>query len=141
MTAEEFRRRLAALSISQERFGRITDNHKVTVFNWGKARSGRKLAAVPHWVSLLLDAWERYPGLIPPDDKPRKKTFKEYLRSVKPARTENYDFVRDARMDSSFPDVNSWQALKAYLEDVDAMAMAKIAARRVWRSYKESIRQ
>ena len=141
MTAEEFRRRLAGLSISQERFGRITDNHKITVSNWGKARSGRKLAAVPQWVSLLLDAWERYPGLIPPEDNPRKKTFKEYLRSVNPARTENYDFVRDVRMDSSFPDVNSWQALKAYLDDVDAMALAKIAARRVWRSYKESIRQ
>jgi hypothetical protein len=57
--------RLAALGISVTRFAEVTGFDHVTVRNWGKPRSGRRIQTVPVPVGLILDAWEKHPDLIP----------------------------------------------------------------------------
>ena len=57
--------RLRALGLTAERFASLTGVHAVTVRGWGKPRSGRCVQPVPLWVWLLIEAWERCPGLIP----------------------------------------------------------------------------
>jgi len=56
--------RLRALGLTAERFAVLAGVHPVTVRSWGRPRANRPTNPVPPWVWLLIEAWERYPGLI-----------------------------------------------------------------------------
>jgi hypothetical protein len=63
--------RIHALGLTAKRFADITGNSPVTVSYWGRVRPDnredrpQRPVAVPAWVGLLLEAWERHPELIP----------------------------------------------------------------------------
>src|SRR6185312_9864027 len=66
--------RLRALGLTAERFAVLAGVHPVTVRSWGRPRANRPTNPVPAWVWLLIEAWERCPGLIPvspPPNHPR----------------------------------------------------------------------
>lgn len=65
MTAPDFRTRIRALGLTVGRFADLTGLHPVTVRNWGRTRSQRRVQEVPAWVPLLLSAWETMLELIP----------------------------------------------------------------------------
>lgn len=62
-------------------------------------------------------------------------SFKAYLDQRRPADTPSGDFVEDARRDRQMPDVQSWTALKTYLEGRGADYIVLDAARTTWASY------
>ena len=49
------------------------------------------------------------------------------------------DFVRDARDDRRFPEVQSWPEMKSYLRDQRACSEAVFAAAQVFRHYQHKV--
>ena len=49
------------------------------------------------------------------------------------------DFVRDARDDLRFPEVQSWPEIKSYLYDQQACGEAFLAAAQVFRHYQHKV--
>jgi len=67
MTARQLRLALRRLQLSQRGLARRLRVDVRTARRWVLAE-GR----IPESVALLLDAWERYPRLIPPLPRPRR---------------------------------------------------------------------
>ena len=69
-------------------------------------------------------------------------TFKKYLASRRMTNRQAGDFTKDARADRDFPDVNSWEELRAYLArkaQFGAVEEVIAAGQEVWRSYQRAI--
>lgn len=65
MTKDEFRARCRALGLSLTDFATLTGINRTTVNCWGGFRTGSfRDQEFPHWVGLLLDAWESDPTSI-----------------------------------------------------------------------------
>jgi|SRR3954469_7329163 hypothetical protein len=65
MTKDEFRSRTRALGISLTDFATLTGVNRTTVNCWGGFRTGSfRDQDFPHWVGLLLAAWESDPEAL-----------------------------------------------------------------------------
>jgi hypothetical protein len=62
-------------------------------------------------------------------------TFSEWLKTARITDTPQGDFIDDARSDSHFPNVQTWDQLDNYLLSRGACREAKEAAKLVWRRY------
>lgn len=63
MTPEDLAR-LQALGLSGTEFAVRTEQSPSTVYGWGRRRGARGIQDTPHWVGLLIDAWERCPEAL-----------------------------------------------------------------------------
>ncbi len=61
----KLRRRLRVRGLTLRGFAELTGHAVTTVAYWGRERPGQaRVAPVPPWVWLLLDAWDRHPVLL-----------------------------------------------------------------------------
>ncbi len=68
-------------------------------------------------------------------------SFQEYLAKRRVGPNVAGDFVRDARLDHSMPDVATWKELNDYLSNLGACDGAIMGARIVWAGYLAKIRR
>jgi hypothetical protein len=76
---------------------------------------------------------------MPHTNRRREKgplSFLAFAGQLRSAEATVTDFVATMKADQSFPDANSWQELRRYLNKIDAPHAAFIGGRLAWRGYE-----
>lgn len=63
-------------------------------------------------------------------------TFKDFMRNCDAGQDMRGDFLRDARADRQFPEVQTWRELESYLLRCGACEEARKAGRALWREFR-----